>query len=71
MCEVLVPAQVTHGGPVVLLGVDNEILYPYSTPERQFAIDGDVYVPYDAAYYDAHRDTAMTRLLTPSSRSAS
>lgn len=52
VCEVLVPAQVTHGGPVVLLGVDNEILYPYSTPERQFAIDGDVYVPYDAAYYD-------------------
>ncbi len=53
VCEVLAPAQVTAGGPVALLGVDNEILYPYNTPQSQFGVDGDVYIPYDAAYYDA------------------
>jgi hypothetical protein len=53
VCEVLVPAQADRGGPVVLLGVDNEILYPYSTPPSQFEVDGDVYIPYDADYYDA------------------
>jgi hypothetical protein len=53
VCEVLAPAQAVNGGPVVLLGVDNEILYPYNTPESQFAVDGDVYIPYDSQYYDA------------------
>lgn len=52
VCEILAPAQATRGGPIVLLGVDNEILYPYNTPESQYAIDGDVYIPYDAEYYD-------------------
>jgi glycosyl hydrolase family 35 len=51
VCGVLAPAQVSHGGPVALLGVDNEILFPYNTPEVQFAVDGDVYIPYDDAYY--------------------
>ena len=53
VCSVLAPAQVTAGGPVALLGVDNEILYPYNTPESQFGVDGDVYIPYDGPYYDA------------------
>jgi hypothetical protein len=51
VCGVLGPAQVTKGGPVALLAVDNEILFPYNTPESQFAVDGDVYIPYDDAYF--------------------
>jgi hypothetical protein len=51
LCGVLAPAQVSEGGPVALLGVDNEILTPYNTPEAQFRVDGDVYIPYDDAYY--------------------
>ncbi len=53
VCQVLVPAQVTRGGPVAMLAVDNEILYPYSTSKSQFDVDGDVYIPYDAEYYAA------------------
>ncbi|MGA8207209.1 MAG: beta-galactosidase, partial [Candidatus Dormiibacterota bacterium] len=53
VCRVLVPAQTTRGGPVALLSIDNEILYPYSTPASQVAVDGDVCVPYDDAYYAA------------------
>ncbi|MGA7087513.1 MAG: beta-galactosidase [Candidatus Dormiibacterota bacterium] len=51
VCRVLVPAQTTRGGPVALLSIDNEILYPYSTPASQADVDGDVCVPYDDAYY--------------------
>jgi hypothetical protein len=51
VCHVLVPAQTTRGGPVALLSIDNEILYPYSTPAGQADVDGDVCVPYDDAYY--------------------
>jgi hypothetical protein len=50
VCEILAPQQATRGGPIVLVGVDNEILYPYNTPEYQYAVDGDVYVPYDEEY---------------------
>jgi hypothetical protein len=31
VCEILVPRQVTNGGPVVMVCVDNEIFYPYVT----------------------------------------
>jgi|GEM_PF-5598852 len=51
VCRVLVPAQTTRGGPIALLSIDNEILYPYSTPASQVEVDGDVCVPYDDAYY--------------------
>lgn len=51
LSEVLVPAQVTRGGPVALLAVDNEILFPYSTSVEQFDVDGDVYIAYDEPYY--------------------
>jgi hypothetical protein len=51
VCQVLVPAQTTRGGPIALLSIDNEILYPYSTPASQADIDGDVCVPYDDTYY--------------------
>jgi len=51
VCHVLVPAQTTRGGPIALLSIDNEILYPYSTPASQADVDGDVCVPYDDAYY--------------------
>lgn len=50
IAEVCVPRQATRGGPVALLGVDNEMLFPYCTPPEQFAVDGDAYVPYDEAY---------------------
>lgn len=50
VCEVLAPRQITEGGPIALLGVDNEILYPYTTPESQHFVDGDVYVPSDEEY---------------------
>jgi hypothetical protein len=53
VCRVLVPAQTTRGGPIGLLSIDNEILYPYSTPPAQAEIDGDVCVPYDDAYYES------------------
>ncbi len=52
VCRVLVPQQTSRGGPIGLISIDNEILYPYSTPESQAAIDGDVCVPYDDAYYE-------------------
>jgi hypothetical protein len=51
VCRILVPAQVSKGGPIALLSVDNEVLYPYSTPLEQATIDGDVHVPYIDAYY--------------------
>lgn len=50
VCEVLAPRQITQGGPIALLGVDNEILYPYTTPEAQYYVDGDINVPYDEEY---------------------
>ena len=47
---VIAPRQATRGGPVVLLAVDNEMLFPYNTSMWQFRQDGDVLIPYDEVY---------------------
>lgn len=50
--EVLVPAQVTKGGVVAAVALDNQITYPWSTSDELHSLDGDVQLPYDADYHD-------------------
>jgi Glycosyl hydrolases family 35 len=51
--EVLRPAQYTQGGPVIMLSIDDEILYPYNTSGGEFESSGNVDLPYRADSYDA------------------
>jgi hypothetical protein len=51
--EVLQPAQYTRGGAVIMLSVDDEILYPYNTSGSEFEASGNVELPYRAESYDA------------------
>jgi Glycosyl hydrolases family 35 len=51
--EVLRPALYTQGGPVIMLSIDDEILYPYNTSGDEFESSGNVELPYRADSYDA------------------
>jgi glycosyl hydrolase family 35 len=47
LAPVVVPRQATRGGPIVLVGLDNEICFPYSTAGEDAAVHADHEVPYD------------------------
>lgn len=49
---VLAPAQISQSGPVIALGIDNEIVYPWCTSLETFRSEGDIMLPYDKEYHD-------------------
>lgn len=57
---VLAPAQVTAGGPIAAVGLDNEITYPWATSKELHRVDGDVRLEYDADYHDARFRTWLS-----------
>ena len=48
LAPVLVPRLHTRGGPVVLLSIDNEAYFPYSTDVTSDPTAGSMDIPYDA-----------------------
>src|SRR6266566_3787644 len=47
LAPILVPRLVSHGGPVVLVSIDNEAYFPYSTDVESDPSAGSIHVPYD------------------------
>ncbi|MDQ4143480.1 MAG: beta-galactosidase [Actinomycetota bacterium] len=45
--DALAPYQVTRGGPIALLAIDNEVYFPYTSDPEVFDVDGDILVPYN------------------------
>jgi hypothetical protein len=43
----LVPYQITKGGPIVLVQLDNEVFYPHCTEASATAADSSFHIPYD------------------------
>lgn len=47
---ILVPRLATRGGPIVLVSIDNEAYFPYSTDVESDPSAGSMHVPYDADF---------------------
>lgn len=47
LAPVLVPRQATRGGPIALVGLDNEVCFPYATIGEGSAVHAQHEVPYD------------------------
>ena len=47
LAPILLPRLVTRGGPVVLVSIDNEAYFPYSTDVESDPSAGSIHVPYD------------------------
>lgn len=46
VCKILVPRQATKGGSIILLGIDDEVFFPYCSDGNVFEVDGDTYISY-------------------------